>query len=51
MVKRFWLSTFADNRNRMWKTHWHKPNDYEQSFLLTECIDGGKEYGKHSCDW
>ncbi|MEB8125565.1 thiol-disulfide oxidoreductase DCC family protein [Staphylococcus succinus] len=25
---------FADNRNRMWKTHWHKPNEYEKSFFI-----------------
>ena len=25
---------FADNRNHMWKTHWHQPNDYEKSFFI-----------------
>lgn len=27
---------FANNRNRMWKTHWHKPNEYEKSFFIDD---------------
>ena len=25
---------FAKNRNSMWKTHWHQPSSYEQSFFI-----------------
>ncbi|MCY1577052.1 DCC1-like thiol-disulfide oxidoreductase family protein [Staphylococcus pettenkoferi] len=25
---------FAQNRKIMWKTHWHRPNDYEKSFFI-----------------
>lgn len=27
---------FANNRNRMWKTHWHNPNEYEKSFFIDD---------------
>ena len=27
---------FANNRDKMWKTHWHKPTDYEKSFFLDD---------------
>ncbi|MDN8924047.1 hypothetical protein Q0P01_14870, partial [Staphylococcus aureus] len=27
---------FANNRNRMCKTTWHQPNDYEKSFFLDD---------------
>ncbi|UDI77794.1 DUF393 domain-containing protein [Staphylococcus taiwanensis] len=27
---------FANNRNRMWKTHWHQPNAYEKSFFIND---------------
>ncbi|MCG7339975.1 DCC1-like thiol-disulfide oxidoreductase family protein [Staphylococcus sp. ACRSN] len=33
-LREFGYNTFANNRNRMWKTHWHKPNAYEQSFFI-----------------
>ncbi|MCD8787254.1 thiol-disulfide oxidoreductase DCC family protein [Staphylococcus gallinarum] len=33
-LREFGYNAFANNRNRMWKTHWHKPNKYEQSFFI-----------------
>ena len=27
---------FANNRDKMWKTHWHKPNAYEKSFFIDD---------------
>ena len=27
---------FANNRDKMWKTHWHKPTEYEKSFFLDD---------------
>lgn len=27
---------FANNRNRMWKTHWYNPNEYEKSFFIDD---------------
>ena len=34
ILREFGYNVFANNRNRMWKTHWHKPNKYEQSFFI-----------------
>lgn len=30
---------FANNRNRMWKTHWHQPNEYEKTFFIDDNRD------------
>ncbi|AKS66568.1 thiol-disulfide oxidoreductase DCC family protein [Staphylococcus coagulans] len=27
---------FANNRDKMWKTHWAKANEYEQSFFIAK---------------
>lgn len=34
IIRDFGYQSFADNRNHMWKTHWHEPNDYEKSFFI-----------------
>ncbi|MCI2948859.1 putative DCC family thiol-disulfide oxidoreductase YuxK [Staphylococcus caledonicus] len=35
-IRDFFYNLFADNRNRMWKTHWHQPNEYEKSFFIDD---------------
>ena len=27
---------FANNRDKMWKTHWHKTKTYEKSFFIDD---------------
>lgn len=34
VIRDFVYDCFAQNRHIMWKTHWHRPSEYEKSFFI-----------------